>query len=490
MWVLSEYGEDITPTETYLRNAISADPNLRDFWYLEVITSNNGTCKISYHAGNNDVQKDVPVSQGHFPSCPQSPVSTFFDLNACLEPNLLSKNPGIELDVNCNALGPSTILSIIFNKGSEYHIIEKAETSRQIFTIDNGCFGTTKKSSCNVDTSLFTNWLLSATGSDLATSLHLRNTYDKFKALDNALLALSRKDQLKQQFIKDLVSLQRNDGSFNKQVFETAMAVLALKGSSEGNALASATSWLQSKQASDGSWESNEVKTAATLYAAFSGAAINLPPPTLIGQPPEPIFECGDSICDPETENENTCPDDCGEPTTCEVNGICQTSFEDSSTCAQDCYCGDGVCDNAELARNSCSTDCEQAPQGPTCGNGIVEGAEECDIDPLTGFGDDTACPGQCQSTCSCEEEKGGFPWWISIIIAILLIGLLLFYMKFRGSKKGGKQPPRTYLTPFTPSTPPLMMPRMPPPQSTKKSKIEDELDKSIEEAKKLLKKI
>ena len=76
MWVLDQYGEDTSASEDYLRNAISADPDLKDSWYLEVITSNNGTCKVSYEGSNGNVEKDVPVSQGTFPSCSQSPVPT------------------------------------------------------------------------------------------------------------------------------------------------------------------------------------------------------------------------------------------------------------------------------------------------------------------------------------------------------------------------------------------------------------------------------
>lgn len=490
LWVLDEFGEDTSNIEAYLKDAISADPDLRNYWYLEVITTNNGTCKISYDKAGTNVQRDVPVNQGKF-SCPQSTVPTLFDLNACLEANLLTQNPGLEIDVNCNDLGPSTTLGLIFTSGSNYYLMGKSDAPREIFTITNGCFGSTHKSSCNFDTSLFSDWILHMMGSDLTVDLHVQNKYDKFKAIDNAILALSTDETIKLQYINDLKALQRNDGSFNKQVFETAMAVLALKKSTESNALAQATSWLESKQSSDGSWEDNVLKTAATLYAAFSGAAINLPPPHLIPLPGgnEPVFECGDGICDPETENANNCPDDCEQQTTdCQVNGICETAFEDSSTCPQDCSCGDGACDNRELVSSSCPQDCEETP---VCGNGRVEGSEQCDIDSITGFGDDTQCAGACQSDCMCEE-KGGFPWWISIVIVIMLIGLMLYYFKFRkpGNKTQSVRKPSEF--PFMSSQPsprsPPPMPRTSPP--AKKSRVEEELDKSLEEAKKLLKKL
>ena len=491
MWVLNEFGEDTSGAEAYLQDAMSNDPNLKNFWYLEVITSNNGTCKVSYEKSGNNVQKDVPVSQGKFPSCSSSPVPTFFDLNSCLEPNLLTQNPSLELDINCNELGPSTTLAVVFTTSNKYYLMKKADTPREIFTIQNGCFGTAKKSSCNFDASLFTEWVLFNLASDFGVNLYVKNSYDKFKPVDNAMLYLSTNDQIKQQYLKDLIALQRNDGSFNKQVYETAIAALALKASSESQALSQAASWLESKQGSDGSWEGNVLKTAAALYAAFSGAAINLPPPG--PGPSEPIFQCGDDFCDPETENSQNCPDDCEQKTsTCDVNSICETSFEDSLSCPQDCSCGDGTCDSQEFSSSSCDIDCEQS-LSVTCGNGIVESTEQCDIDQSTGFGEDALCPGECQSDCSCpsEEKKSGFPWWISIIIVILLVGVILFYLKFKGPSKQ-QQPRKPSEFPFMPQQPssrsPISMPRISQ-QPAKKSKVEEELDKSIDEAKKLLKK-
>jgi hypothetical protein len=194
LWVLNEYGEDTSEGEAYLQGAVSADPDLKNFWYLEVITSNNGTCKISYNKGSNNVEKNIPVNQGTFPSCPQAPVDTFFDLNACLEADLLNKNPSLEVNVNCNDLGPSTLLALLFTKEGEYYLIEKASTGHEIFTIQNGCFGTSSKSSCNLDASLYTNWILSTLSSELSINLYLKNNVDEFKTADNALLYLSAKE--------------------------------------------------------------------------------------------------------------------------------------------------------------------------------------------------------------------------------------------------------------------------------------------------------
>ncbi len=496
LWVLKEFGEDVDAGDRWLNDALSAAPSLQDFWFLEVVTSNNGTCKISYALGNNDtIQRDVSVNAGRFPDCPGA-VNTFFNLNTCLQNNLLNNNPALELDINCNQLGPSTILSVIFNTASLYYVIEEAETSRKVITIQNGCLGTTKNSACNYDTSLFSNWLLSAIGSDTTVLLYVKNNADELKAVDNSLLYLSASQALRQKYLDNLIGLQRNDGSFNKQVFETAIATLALRQSGQGQALTSAVDWLKSKQRPDGSWDNSELKTAATLYAAFTSEAISLPPIGSAGpgKSPGPSSEpgfCGDGTCDPD-ENSVSCASDCPS-SVCVVNGICETyANEDSSNCQQDCTCGDGICDDAESTA-SCTEDCgEPTTQQPAvCGNGVLEGAEECDIDTATGFGDDSACPGKCTASCSCGEKKKGFPWWITIVLAIAVVVAIVMYMRFKGSP-GGKRKPSGFSFGAD-----IKMPKMPASrtqvrypqqqQSQKSSKVEDELDKSIEEAKKLL---
>lgn len=485
LWTLKDFGEDTTLGEDYLRSSMTAA--LRDNWFLEVVTSNNGTCKISYTRGDTNVEKTVHVNQGRFPGCTGSFPNTFFNLNTCLENNLLNNNPSIELDINCNELGPSTILSVIYNSGSNYYIIKEATTSRDNIIIENGCFGTTAGSSCNFEAALYTNWILSTIGSDITTLLWLRNNYDRLKPLDNALMYLTAQGPLREQFITDLKPLQKNDGSFNRLVFETAFAILALRESQNNQEADAAVNWLKTKQSSDGSWENNLLKTALVLYAAFPDVIVSLPPITG-GEPPTGI--CGDGICNSENnENSQNCPTDCPSEVTevCVVNGVCEISAgEDGINCSQDCSCGDGLCDASESS-SSCPSDCEEEEPAAFCGNGVLEGTEECDIDPTTETGEDSACPGRCQADCTCLQKKG-FPWWITIVIVLLLIVAIIFYIKTR-SKKPSERPS---LKPFMqkPFETPKTTYRQPSQPSTLKSKVEDELEKSIEEAKKLIKKI
>ncbi len=485
LWVLDSYGEDTADGEAWLQKSITAA--LRDNWFLEVITTNNGTCRISYTKSDatTQTQRDVAVSQGKFPSCRGNFPSTFFELNTCLENNLLASNPGVSLDVNCNELGPSTIISVIYNSGNKYYLIKEAATSRDVVAIENGCFGEAAKSSCSSDSSLFANWALREIDSDVRVSLWLKNNYDSLRVADNALLFLASDEQARQHYLRQLKSLQRNDGSFNNQVFDTAAAVLALKDAQSTTELDAAVNWLKSKQAADGSWENNLYKSAFVLYSAFGSASVALPP---IGPGGPELGFCGDGTCDPD-ENSNDCPIDC--PATregpCVENGVCDVSFgENSQNCGQDCSCGDGMCDSSE-DEQSCSRDCRGSAE-QECGNNVVEGTEECD------GSEDAFCPGRCgapgtSNACGCQaEEGGGFPWWIPIVLVLAVVIAIVLYVKMKKPPTRGSATTRPDFG-FMPK-PPVQPPARKIPQSTVRSKVEDELEKSINEAKKLFKKL
>jgi len=125
-----------------------------------------------------------------------------------------------------------------------------------------------------------------------------------------------------------------------------------------------------------------------------------------------PTTTCGDNVC--AGDEATTCPQDCTVAPTCGNNTIDSGEVCDGGQfacpgfpagqappmgiCSDDCktclYCGDGTCNQRENS-DTCPQDCQNAQ--PVCGNGILEGYEQCD-------GTAGACPqGQfCDRFCFC----------------------------------------------------------------------------------------
>ncbi len=489
LWTLNEFGENTDAGEEWLKSALI--PALKNNWYLEIVTTNNGTCKISYPGDTAREEETIQVDAGAFPQCTAASTNTFFDLNKCLKKkDLVATRSSIDFDINCADLGPSSIISIIFNTQNSYSLVQQATTDRYQAVINNGCFSdNAADKTCSKDASLFTNWILSQVAASANVDIWLKTVYDPINPLDNALFALAAKET-KQTYIDNLIKAQRNDGSFNNDVYTTAFAILALKKAGSTKELNSAVDWLKTKQQSDGSWGSVP-NTALALYVAFANVPVTLPPPG--GTPgPGPEQRCGDDICNGD-ETIETCPQDCEtSTTTCNKNNVCETSAgEDSDTCSVDCFCGDQVCDDYERSTNACATDCANKQPTEACGNDAVEGSEECD------GAEDSACPGLCTLSCACgEKESGGMGKWIIFFIVFLLLGGAIFFY-IRGKGKGSSKPAGKTTSEFRPFTSQLekaqpQQPRwnMPSTNTSSKSKIDDDLDKSLEEAKKLLKKL
>tara|TARA_Y100000310_G_C20702941_1_gene831760 strand:+ start:8388 stop:10091 length:1704 start_codon:yes stop_codon:yes gene_type:complete len=457
VWTLSNYGLSSNEPQEYIRNLLKV--GLKDNWWLEVITNaENKTCKIGYPSNGDLEESIIKVDQGKFPECNAGQPETYFDLNSCVpnQANLINNNPSIELTIDCSAIGPGTIIAIIYNSGSSYFVTSEATTSKYVTQIENACHPDFKDNPCNKDTSLWANWILYKQQSDILTNLWLLNNYDPLNVLDTSLLYLSTKDQKKKEkYLEDLKNLQKLDGSFNKDNFETAIAVLALQASASSQELADAIAYLKKSRNSDGFWSSGKysdiMTTAAVLHSAFAGANVNLPPMSAL--PPSDITGfCGDGVCQPY-ESSFSCEQDCAkEPSQiCVINGKCETALgENFANCPEDCPI--------------------TIPEEPT------EPAFEPEY----------------------EEEKEGFGWWIiTIVVLLLLAAAYLAYNKFFKTKTKPKKayaptsrattkgaPTTGFQGPYTRGVPPSRARHA---RGRSKTKTERELEKSLEEAKRLL---
>lgn len=317
---LNSAGQNLEDEVLWLEKAQSA-AQLSGTWYLEIATADTGTCKLSYESNNQTMEKEVSVVKGVFPACGNS---TFFNINNCLAKGIISAMPSLELDVNCESLSSVDSITILFQTSNSFYLVDEEQASRANLMIKNGCFGAKYKSVCDIDSSLYANLALKTMQSSMDTVFYLRQNYDPANPLHNAILYIVAGDQA---YSKELANRQRNDGSWNTNVYQTAFSVLALKSTEFTQNIENAKKYFEHKQLADGSL-GNVQDTALTLYAAYSENS-NLP-------------ECfsGDvTLCSKQT-------------------GACQGSYE---TCSNNTFagCTDAIYSSFNSSYESEETTCD-----------------------------------------------------------------------------------------------------------------------------------
>ena len=470
--------------ETWFYAALD-DSDLDGSWYLEVVTSSSGTCTISYELGETLNEVEITVEEGAFPDCGGS---NFLDLDSCIQSGLISSNPGITIDVDCGDLTGSVVLAIVYKSSSTYYILSNENSGTADFTINNGCFGKTASGTCNTEASLWAGWALTEMSSDINTLIYLKESYDSSDPTEAAMLYLITADD---SYLTDLADLQKSDGSFDRNIFSTGLAVLALSESTDyDEAIEDAKSFLRDEQDDEGHWTSDIESTAMAIYGAFSDETVEAAScyddikngaeegvdcggtctDTCDGT--EVIDDCSldedctleygdDYFCDDGTcvsslitsEGDCTTDDDCSGTnpeiclsgycieSDCDYKGTCEYPEynENAYNCASDCYCGDGICDDYE-EDTGCSSDCE----------------EETTTTSTT-------------STTTTTPDEGGSSLIIFILLFLILIGLGIggyfaytkgyldtIIDKFKGG--GGSSvysPPTSQYKPFTSKLPP-----------------------------------
>jgi hypothetical protein len=170
--------------------------------------------------------------------------------------------------------------------------------------------------------------------------------------------------------------------------------------------------------------------------------------------------DCGD-VCSKE------CEEICDHNGVCDINLVEEFGFSENENyvnCA-DCFCGDGVCDDIEKEDDSCPNDCVKE-----------EPSEFVD---------------------SYEEDEGVSFWWLFFIFIILLIlgfGGYYYIKYYKPKKKGGKKREFKFLRESKSVKEDkgnrreerisgFRMPFV----KREKSPLDEEIDKSIKEARKLI---
>jgi len=415
---LSAAGLDMSSEERWLKNAQSA-ASLSGTWYLEIATSDTGSCKISYEQNNQTVEKEIKITKGFFPECGNT---TFFNINKCLVKGVINAMPSLDLDVNCDMLSSVDSVTIMYRAENSFYLVDEESASRAKVTISNGCFGKTAKTACDYESSLYANLALHQIQSTLDTEFYLRQGYDATNPLHNAILFIITGYA---SYAKELANKQRNSGSWNENVYQTAFGVLALKDSEYAENVENAKKYFERRQLADYSL-GNVQDTALTLYAAYADAS-GLPEcfNSEIGLCAKQAGVCEGSYeicsnntflgCDDAIYNSFNKSYEAEEITCDEVDNDCDGNVDTGCECIagekRPCGLQYGVC-------NGTIEICSSDGKWPGCDYSKVEGYEEseknckddkdndCD-DTIDFVDDDCSISSICNGDGKCDKKKG-----------------------------------------------------------------------------------
>jgi len=463
-------------------------------WYIDIVTTAEGTCILTY--GNNQT-KEVETK--------------IEDEGARISlDDFLNKNkPFYNIQVDCGNLPQGTIivLSYVPSSTKRYKVINE-ESSKVEMKVPNGCYGNSlTDSGCNYLSSLYTSWALDEMGRDIFTNAYIESKVPASGDLEQAIVARTTG---KPQYMEYLRNNQESDGSWSGgHIGTTAWAVFALSKSPE-DAYQAGVDYLKRMVSANGHWNNNAKDTALALIALYGdvtgssgvisggcssdsdclqGEFCNLTTSTC-----ESINAT--EICDDTIDNDGDGEIDCND-NDCSYDPACT-----GPECEYDMDCpGDEVCDQGEcvsLGGTECNEDgyCDMT-EGPDCVDcqEEEEGEEGC-------TSDEDCKEGYICKDGQCVEEKG-FPWWILIVVLVLLalgggIGYLFksgklgvddfkgFFDKFK-KEKPKKKPSFQQYQQFKPIRPQPGPQQRRPVAGAKKTKDDIELEKSLKEAEKLL---
>jgi hypothetical protein len=396
----------------WMKNAQSAAMQSGN-WWLEVATTEQGTCTVKYTKNSQEISKTIKVNNGRFTDCGNT---TFLNINTCIEANFVKNFPTIKLYIDCGTMS-NALISLIYNSANSYYILTDSASKVAEISIENGCFGLGYKDpACNYESTLYANWALTTTDSGSSSKMYLRDNYDKTNTLHNAFLFLILGDNT---YLDELKSRQRSDGSWDSDIYRTAIAALALKGQTEySTEFSKAVEWLKTKQKSDGSF-GDVTTTAMVLYAAFTDTTIEFPSCTNGKRDTgERGVDCGgtceeyNDCCSNNEKDQGEDGIDCGgvcqecEQVVCDKDETCDTDAgEDCHNCPEDCKACEDLCSNGVQDTESgeegidCGGQCTN-----TCKKAVCDKNGVCDIDLVSRGYEENENSDNCPEDCSCGD--------------------------------------------------------------------------------------
>ncbi len=504
-------GQDITKEVQWLKNMRIPGLTGND-WLIIVKSGSDGTCDLTYPGGTaaktfNIVADKVKGPTGTFTA------DQYYIKLSDLNPGLVGAGAQLQpkITVSCPNL-QNPIVTLVYKPNVNTFFIQKSDPAANLeLVLANACFKASATSNtCEYESTAYATWALVEIGSmnndpELTLDKIGTHIYLEAKALDKKsdpkVLGLLNRILVKSgsaavSFINDLVSIQRaNDGSWgNGDVLSTAVASFGLTGTDKADAVSKGLGFLTSRVLNDGSWPGSVEATAWSLIALHGGELTRIT--VSVSGGPDGVNEiCGNNI-DDDADGILDCGElECSTDFSCHCQNAEKDADEDGLNCGGlDCQPCTG-----EVGCSS-DTDCSF---GEECVLGeCVQKAEtpvsECETDNDCDEGE------KCDSgNCVAEEEappadKESSLWWLWLIILLVVLGGgFLFYTKFikTGKITFKKKPKGPTFDQYRrqvetrPPQRPITRPAVPIKQGPGiKSKEEDELERSLKEAQKLLK--
>jgi len=479
--VLTKTGKDVSGSKTWLQKALQ--PALKSGeWRLQLQALGNatGTCTASWATKTKDLSfKNGELSTGR---------KYYLNIASDLDSNLLQQpQPVVHLDCS-KVLGGDVLLSLVYAKSTnELYIVGAPQTGSGDFTLPNGCFSIRATGNCDYKSTLFSTWALVESGEKLSawnTHLYLQTGLsqdDLLKAVLARTLSLNAKqgeDTRSGSLLDSLSKSQRSDGSWKSgDISATSYAVLALSLSSGdfGDALSNGKAYLGRKQAKDGSWTDTVHDTSLALLALRG----DLPfPATVSSQTSSTAIENCENGIDDDKNGLIDCNDSsCLTATAC----LCKNGKKDVGETDIDCGGSCPACTGATKPECVTSSDCS--------GDAVCQDGK-CIVAQTTKT-PDTTTPPQSSSL-----------WFYIIIFIVLAAGIFAIYFFLIKTGKLNQLLGKKKKTPsfedyrrtaeFKPVNPTAKPPARPISRPVVRQPVkpheDEELDKSLKEAERLLK--
>jgi len=517
---LSKVGKNIDDEVKWLKEQEKSAYTGTGTWYVTIDSDKTGSCTSQCGSTKSPVTFEY-TSEGKIKTGSRSEYMLELSYLNC------ATSDGV-IEIKCESLTDAIVTIFYQSPDRAYHIVD-SQSNRATFYLTDRCY--TSGSECDYTTTVYTAWALSEVGesvSDLDT--YLLEKKDENIA-NRALLYLVKGESEDGSFLKSEESTAVS--SWGNLVFETSLANLALRtsgytdytGEKEGL-------WIQSKAGLSGDWGS-VINTAAALISL------------------EGSLSSGGTVVTAECETDSDCVDDetCEDGECVEIVENCTNDIDDDNDDLIDCLDLDDCCEDIHCENETACQDYEPGKEtdctdgfdndfdlDTDCADDDCVGSKECEgviIPPEdqsgglevcdNGIDDDgdfdiDCADSDCTFDSACESgdsgidnvpstpEGGSKAWiWILVILLILIlagVGLFL-YMKKSGKsfsdiinsfkfKKGKKKPSfDDFLKEETTKEKeePLLKPSAPvrSQRPQKRDELEDELEKSIREAEKLL---